>query len=1426
MHNFKLNADAFNLETPNIIKISLAGILADIKIIDAVVSVKVHSLTGNSKISINYSPIISNHSSKGWGNVDTAPVSTNEILKINISDELQDALLKKATHLQLTFATHTITFAKDFENDFVNINYILLADFQHKGSSHKISLGKSGYACIDLVTGGLSTTTPIIAKTSNVLPLSAKYQSILNARLPQDTGMPRHWHFNVSQFLIKEKSLDGSLKFTYIDENGTNQVIKTKYYCSDYKKYVERKNLTVDLDGNYLYECKKVQAELTSPSGIKLVPLNADPNLANYESKQFYKLKNQFSLYKTQLHEQNNYEAQVPAYYLYSGNLMYAFSSTLDCNGNETDVYRLIQVSDSYKNSIFISYETSSSNRIKSINNSAHKSIKFVYDSATQYLKAIIDAQENKTIFKIRKSVVSAISTNTHTTLFTYKQNSLQSIFSCSGIGAKFSYLNNQVCEVTPISILGNSHRISKYNFKIKKYMNCLINEEKINFLYNNYKSTSILNAKHQVVTYLFDKYGKVRSTYQYAYTSDYSHFSPEEYSPKVVIFRYENSNLTFKASPLEYSTNFLENSRFSAISLVQTKEMTILDKSLHDNDCANIHKMPKSKDAISVTVKEEMLKQINNLSCKALMLSGWAKANSAFIITDENPKDYPDYIKNRKFELRAEITYADGTLDCPALQFDWRNTDWQYCALPIILKDKEISKLECVIDYSLNTNKDELVFTNLDLKECGYQKFEYNSNNLPIKQTPSHSTWETFYDYDQNNNLISKTVVDKQTLEHYVTTYEYNKQGKLVKTKNYDGTIKENVYTNTGSLIKSLIYHQTEPYNVICNRSILDGNNETYSVSNLTEPYSYPQIDGTDIKTYFPNQKDKPILLGYDDNNASTHATLAVNSEANDCSLNTPTCLARNNFSVQFAYNGTVRNMKITVGEKEYLSKAFKGNEEITSFATGESYKQVLNNDGKVLDLYYKAHKKDNYSLIIQNIYDIYGNLAYQKHIANNQESLQACYYNKFGKLSLQRSTQHNLPVCVSHKFDDNCLNIIQTHISFDTSNLDYAYFYSHYPSPKLLYISSPLGNETISYDKLGLVKKIDFSHTQKEYFYFSNGIYTSNLISKLTFTTNGLITNNLSYKYDKKGNIVEIRQFNQLAFRYKYDSLSRLVREDNKQFNTTTVFEYDIGGNISCKQIYNFTLTNTLNYKKKIKVFPYSYSNSNWKDQLTCYNGESIEYDALGNPIKYRGNNLKWSHVRQLDKFNNIEFKYGANGVRTTKIANGIITKYYFDGTKLLAQNNGNWLIFFYGSEGVWGFKYNSFNYYYKKNIFGDIIAILDQNGLEIAKYSYDAGGNHKIFALINNQFVDISLEQSCSNGEPSSKLIAQLNPFRYRGYYYDIETGLYYTNCRYYDPETCRFINADVISILNNSKNLNELNCYAYFGKNPIKPQLCPL
>ena len=286
-----------------------------------------------------------------------------------------------------------------------------------------------------------------------------------------------------------------------------------------------------------------------------------------------------------------------------------------------------------------------------------------------------------------------------------------------------------------------------------------------------------------------------------------------------------------------------------------------------------------------------------------------------------------------------------------------------------------------------------------------------------------------------------------------------------------------------------------------------------------------------------------------------------------------------------------------------------------------------------------------------------------------------------------------------------------------------------------------------------------------------------------------------------------------------YAYDKLSQLIREDDENAGTTTLYTYDNGGNLSKVTTYAYTTAETPS-GTPLSVETYGYD-STWKDKLVSYNGQSIGYDAIGNPTTYPGSSLKWEDGRTLKEIttadgSTIAYTYAVDGTRigktvTDSTGTSTETRYVMDGDKILQETTGDETLYYsYDSGGkLWSIDYKKgdseiVGYYVTRNAQGDICAIYNRaDNTLVGTYQYDTWRNI------------LSITPAGSTSDPNN--ILQKNPFRYRGYYYDNESGYYYLQSRYYNPEVRRFLNAD--NLVADTKNGLGYNLFAYSNNNPV-------
>ena len=358
----------------------------------------------------------------------------------------------------------------------------------------------------------------------------------------------------------------------------------------------------------------------------------------------------------------------------------------------------------------------------------------------------------------------------------------------------------------------------------------------------------------------------------------------------------------------------------------------------------------------------------------------------------------------------------------------------------------------------------------------------------------------------------------------------------------------------------------------------------------------------------------------------------------------------------------------------------------------------------------------------------------------------------------------------------------------------------------------------QSLAYDAMARCTKetvtLPGGQTRENRFTYGTLHHLTDMDSLLSAMSNG--TESWRYEYDNVGNITKITSGTKVIT-YQYDELNQLIRENNGVLGTTVLYTYDAGGNMTSRKTYDYT-EGTLQTIKKNETF--TYRSDGWKDQILSWNGYRYTYDAGGNPTLLRGVPLTWGEGRRLKKvslsWGTVDFAYDSDGKRVKKISGNTETKYYYNGSILsglvrtTAGSTGTTkttVQFVYDAEGKpFLLRFNGkTDYFYLYNGLGDVVGLVDSSNQVVVRYQYNSWG------------------KVTSTQDTSGVSLATLNPFRYRKYVYDPETGLYCLGSRYYDPEVGRFVNADDFETLTyQMDSVQGKNLYQYCFNNPINMQ----
>ena len=838
-------------------------------------------------------------------------------------------------------------------------------------------------------------------------------------------------------------------------------------------------------------------------------------------------------------------------------------------------------------------------------------------------------------------------------------------------------------------------------------------------------------------------------------------------------------------------------------------------------------------------------------------LLSGWGKATSVGGTARKHEHGYERY-----FGLVAEIAYTDGTTEKQYVSFNGDYAGWQFASGVIVpgKRDERVKEItvRCAYDYNAN----DAYFTNISLVQEPAETYSYDSKGNPIAATDGNAKTasEFFADsqrlksyttpggakhtfwYDANNNLQQDTLAG-------LTDHTYhNSSGSAALSmtrKGYSGDYlkSQNVYDSTGRFRTLAIDANGVQTGYTYDGTTLQltsvhgagGATQTYTYQSGRDRVSQTAIDQTAALTYrydraqltdlirkaFPQAADadgqnvnpfwQHYLLGYDAFGNMTRVQVCASSAERE-GYTAPVTLA------SYTYEGNVNNGR--------LATMTYGNGDSVSYTYDAFDRQrtAAYNDGTT---YHYDYSGDN-DLTRQYVTDGSGAVT-------EQYSYQ---YDSLGRLihSRQSTGGGTLVQLTQHMYDNaNRLTSQSWQFGGDTFRQSYTYTGQNGDGKQVdgtisaITTTLPDGQTiTASYKYTGLRQlwQRRTSLDGKEQF-LRNYAYAviaeddgcNRIGTRIAYaayrTPDGKLLFGYQYTYDTAGNISGVTTMpserDNITQAYTYDALGQLTTETTGA--STRTYAYDTAGNIR-----SITKDGTVTKS-------FGYTNASWPDLLTSvtangttkdvlYEGQSQTSDlpSSGNPVTYyngKDYSFTWTKGRQLASATvdgqTVKYAYDMSGVRSGKqVGDTTYTYTTLSGKVMRQQWDGKTLEFVYDDSSqpfAMIYKHGSETelYYYFVSAQGDVSAILDSGGKIAASYDYDAWGN-------------------CTVYNSSDAAIGDLNPLRYRGYYYDAETGFYYLQSRYYDFANCRFINADTFATTDANGFLSA-NMFAYCENNPI-------
>ena len=791
-------------------------------------------------------------------------------------------------------------------------------------------------------------------------------------------------------------------------------------------------------------------------------------------------------------------------------------------------------------------------------------------------------------------------------------------------------------------------------------------------------------------------------------------------------------------------------------------------------------------------------------------MASAWGRGQSV-------PRTVPDTDKDRKDRhFGLCINFYDGEAAAAGkngnnyqyLEFGADTDSWQYLNGAAVAKQK-YTKIQVMYLYNRNANR--AYFTGLSFfKERYGNTFVYDDEGNIVRATDKAKKTSSF-EYDSSNNM--KKLIDAKgnafkydyDSRHNVTkarsdanmcyTFVYDTYGNpltartvnpFAETDAKKAMTSKATYT-TGTAAGQYMATQTVPertkssYDWDVNKGLLKsvsvgGRQTAYSydsVGRLTKVSGKAQVGGveTQVQVQYGYEKDRLAKI--------TH----------------------NGFDYAFTYDGFGNRKSVKIAGTEAVSHTYgdrNGQLLKSTYANGWEVAYTYDSMDRVTQV--KAVKGSSSYVIGQYLYDRQGRVA---RFIDGQVPGKSCTYG-YDLTDRLCEAVFDDGTAYTYTYDANdCL--VKEHHTLPGGSRDVIRAYDK--DSRETSVTCGSAKVEKAFDELGRLSTIKRNGGKHTTTYTYETASDGGQTGRVKTVKNGSHSEN--YTYDIWGNVTKVTEnSSQTGKAYAYDAQGQLIREYDPDKKVWLGYKYDAGGNLTEVRSYPAAEGGSPEGEGTvIKKFVYGTA---WKDQLTAMTVEgttrNFTYDANGNLLSDGKYTYSWTKGSLLAKVtgDSLEatYTYDASGIRTSKTVNGVKTEYLTAGGSILAEKkNEKWQQYLYdGSGQLMAIRYKGADYYYIRDGLMCITGLVDANGGAVVNYRYDSWG--KLISITGSM----------------AGTLGKDNPYRFKGYYYDEETGMYYLKSRYYQPEICRFISADE-RISGIGGIMRGYNMYSYCFNNPI-------